>query len=66
MDWIFANTWAIPLAVSALATIGFFLLCPSLGDSGPDGAAEFSILVMLWIGINLVAWVAWLVCKIIF
>ena len=66
MDWIFANTWAIPLAVSALSTAAFFLLCPSVGDSGPDGAAEFAILLMLWIGVNAVAWFVWLLCKIIF
>lgn len=66
MDWILANTWAIPAAATALLTLLFFILKPSVGDSGPDGAAEFAILVMLWLALNAGAWVIWLVCKLIF
>ena len=66
LDWLIAHSWIIPLAFTVLLTIAAAFLMPSIGDSGPDGAAEFSILMMLWIALNMAAWFLWGIGKIIF
>lgn len=66
VNWAISHSWIFPLCFTLVITMIAASIMPSFGDSGPDGAAEFSILVMLWLAFNLAAWVIWGILEMIF
>lgn len=66
MDWLYNHSWIIPVTLTFGLAIFAYSMLPSYGDSGPDGAAEYAILVPLWLGLTAAIWVVFIIYKLIF